>query len=201
MGISFSDKLTTSCAARSNIVLVLAPHPARLPLPIQRYDEPFLPFGKAIIRATHDLVCGYMFDLAAYLAVGAVGAVALERTIAYVGRELLTILHGPFAGAGFAQLLDESAFGVDAVTLAQRHDLPAYMGRADRSAFVVERGNQEEIAVPMHFGVYWQDERLLVAQTPNRVLSLRVIGEDALYGERGEDFASRIRAGLETQLG
>lgn len=39
----------------TNLALILSPLLARMPLPMQRYDEPFLPFGKAIIDATHDL--------------------------------------------------------------------------------------------------------------------------------------------------
>src|SRR5512140_1136609 len=81
----------------SALVIGLAPALNRLPYPIQRYDEPLLPFGKAIIETTADLVCGYVFHLSAYLALGAAGAVALERSIAYTPGHVIRILHGPFA--------------------------------------------------------------------------------------------------------
>src|SRR4051812_25649910 len=94
----------------------MSPRLTKMPLPMQRYDDPFLPFGKAIIAATQDLVCAYVFDLAAYLAIGAAGAVALERTIAFVGENNLTVLHAWFADSGYISAAE--AFGVDAVTLA-----------------------------------------------------------------------------------
>jgi hypothetical protein len=99
------------------LAIGLAPSLKNLPYSIQSYDDPFLPLGKAIIDATHDLVCAYVFDLAAYLALGAAGAVALERTIAYVPGSVVKILHGPFATGDYAQAAFEDAFNVDAVTL------------------------------------------------------------------------------------
>src|SRR5215470_3431767 len=89
--------------SNSRLAIGLAPTLEKLPLSIHRYDDPFLPYGKSIIDATHDLVCGYVFHLAAYLALGAAGAVALERTIAYVPAPLVKILHGPFASPDYAR--------------------------------------------------------------------------------------------------
>ena len=73
-----------------------------MPYPMQRYDDPFLPYGRAVIDATSDIACAYVFDLAAYLSIGASGAIALERTIAYVPSPSLTILHGMFTRAEYA---------------------------------------------------------------------------------------------------
>ena len=53
------------------LAIGLAPSLKNLPYSIQSYDDPFLPLGKAIIDATHELVCAYVFDLAAYLSLGA----------------------------------------------------------------------------------------------------------------------------------
>jgi hypothetical protein len=96
--------------------IMLAPVVSSLPLAIQRYDDPFLPFGKAVIQGTRDLVQIYVFDLAAYLALGGAGAVALERTIRYVDEQIITIIHGPFSRQAFAGLTDIISFGADAVT-------------------------------------------------------------------------------------
>ena len=69
---SFADRLAAAQRTnRSTLALVMAPRLLQIPLPMQRFDDPFLPFGKAIIAATRDVVCAYIFDLAAYLAVGA----------------------------------------------------------------------------------------------------------------------------------
>ena len=105
---------------------MLIPRLTKMPLPIQRYDDPFLPFGKAIIDATRDLVCAYVFDLAAYLALGAAGAVALERTIAYVGDDDVTVLHLHVPHSREAMSKRRPWLRVDAVTLADERDVDAY---------------------------------------------------------------------------
>src|SRR5579859_1021511 len=102
----------------STLAIGLAPALNRLPEESQRWDEPFLPFGKAVIDTTHDLVCAYVFHLGAYLALGAAGAVALERTMAYVPSGIVKILHGPFASDDYVTAAFEEGFGADAVTLA-----------------------------------------------------------------------------------
>lgn len=111
---------------RPNAALPLRPIVTKMPLPIQKYDDPFLPFGKAIIDATRDLVAAYLFDMAAYLALGATGAIALERTVAYAsaGGETATILHGAFANTDFVEAA--VAFNVDAVTCMGNVDAPPY---------------------------------------------------------------------------
>src|SRR5689334_7364687 len=78
-------------ATQSTLAISLAPTLNKLPLELQRFDDPFLPFGKAVIDATADLVCAYVFHLGPYLALGAAGAVALERTIAYVPQTAIKI--------------------------------------------------------------------------------------------------------------
>ncbi len=56
----------------------------QVPLPFAQIDDPVLPFGRAIIDATRDLVCAYLIDPAYYLAEGASGVIALERLVNYV---------------------------------------------------------------------------------------------------------------------
>lgn len=113
--------LLESAQARSHttIALGLAPALDTMPAEIARHDDPFLPFGKAVIDATNDLVCAYVFHLGAYLSAGASGAVALERTMAYVPAGILKVLHGPFVTAEYARAAFEEGFGADAVTLAR----------------------------------------------------------------------------------
>ena len=62
--------------------------PANSPISIQQYDEPMLPFARAIIEATQDVVCGYVINPAYYLAEGAAGMVALERIVRAVPHDL-----------------------------------------------------------------------------------------------------------------
>lgn len=185
-------------AKESDKALLLQPALNRLPLPIQRFDEPLLPFGKAVIDATNDLVCAYVFDLAAYLTMGAAGAIALERTIDYAGGDAITILHGPFATPGYAKLMEEESFGVDAVTLVDTQLMGAFSHRPDRSAFVVRKGEAQFDDAPGRSGIYWEEaERFTILGQDGRVLKMKLVGNDVLYAGRGDDFAAQIRAALE----
>ena len=201
MPASFPDRLAAAQRSnRSTVALALSPRLLRMPLPMQRYDDPFLPFGKAIIAATRDVVCAYVFDLAAYLALGAAGAVALERTIAYARADgVLTILHGPFASADYVEAAGESAFAVDAVTVTDEQYLEPYTSHPAQGAFVVRRGEAPVIVpLPGSAGVYWQDADLFTLLTPaGYSLRVQVAGERTLYAGRGDDFAQRVRAALE----
>lgn len=157
----------------SDFGLLIRPHLARMPMPLQSYDDPFLPFGKAIVAATRDLLCAYVFDLASYLALGAAGAIALERTIAYAGADNLTVLHGAFVGSDYVAAAQ--GFGADAVTLADAADADHYQ-RAGIGVFQL------------------QDESL--AQVGS-ALRLRLLRDDVLYASSREDFAEQARAAVE----
>ncbi|MEO6061098.1 MAG: hypothetical protein ABIQ99_04065 [Thermoflexales bacterium] len=54
---------------------------ADTPLPVQPADEPMLPFARAIIEATADLVCAYQIRPVYFLAEGGSGMIALERIV------------------------------------------------------------------------------------------------------------------------
>jgi hypothetical protein len=166
----------------------MRPQLDQMPLPIQRHDDPFLPFGKAIINATRDLLCGYMFDVAAYLALGAAGAVALERSIAYVGDERLSILHGPFASSDYVQAAGLGAFNVDAVTLTSADDAQAYL-REDVGVFILD-GKSDNV------GSFDVDNRVLMFDG----IVLRLLSDDVLYATHGDDFSERVRSAVRAQI-
>jgi hypothetical protein len=130
---------TAQHKAQSTLAIGLAPRMDRLPLPILRHDEPLLPYGRAVIDATSDVACAYVFHLGAYLALGAAGAIALERTLAYVPVPLVKILHAPFATADFVRASFDDAFNADAVTLAAgapRAVIEPYLQHPSHAAFV-----------------------------------------------------------------
>lgn len=185
--MQFQDKLK-GYARSSDIVLLLTPEVMKMPLPIRRYDEPFFPFGQALIQATRDLVCGYMFDLASYLAIGAAGAIALERTISYTVGERLLILHGPFVGPRYARISDENAFGVDAVTVEHLHDVSAYRARPDRGVFYMGQD-----MVPDGVGLYVPEDGLMLSGS----VELRVFGEAVIYAGSGDDWTDVVRTKIE----
>jgi hypothetical protein len=103
----------------------------------QQYDDPFLPYMRSIYAATEELVCAYLFSFADYLAIGAAGAIALERSIALVSETHITILDARFSVADYERVWDEAAFGCDAVTITTDAPLTAFQKRTDRQAFTV----------------------------------------------------------------
>lgn len=182
------NRLLTKLNRRnSDLILLLAPRLAKMPAPIQPIDDPFLPFGKAIINATSDLLAGYMFDLAAYMALGAAGMVALERTIAYVGEGAITILHGPFASPDYAAAAGAAAFNVDVVTLTEARFADEYL-RHGVATFALNSSSHSSIYLP-------EQARFMVDNT-----TLRLLGEDVLYADGTERFADVVRARIEAEL-
>lgn len=91
--MNFIDKLTAAQRRNKSYLcvgldIVLADNP----LPMLVEDEPMLPFARAIIEATQDLVCAYKLDLAYFFAEGAAGMVALERIVRAVPDDIPIIL-------------------------------------------------------------------------------------------------------------
>lgn len=125
----------------------LDPDPARLPLPTMQWDEPVLPFNKAIVDATADLVCAYKPNLGFYLQWGAAGIIALERTLAYIPDDTPIVIDcktgdiGHTQAAWAAGLFD--VWNVDAVTVnpyvGADAILPMIGDRPDRAVYVLAR--------------------------------------------------------------
>ncbi|MEL7432808.1 MAG: hypothetical protein AAFN11_02575 [Chloroflexota bacterium] len=175
----------------SDIILFLNPQFENLPLPITRFDDPFFPFSKEIISATQDLVAGYMFDMASYLAMGGAGAVALERTIRYVPRDRITILHGPFTGTGYSPMADVTGFGAQAITVTTPDDLMTYTENVPHAAFMMTSQNTELLDVG---GIYVSDSnQLLYKHTNSETRTLRITDDAILYTSKLDNFAQVVR--------
>lgn len=125
---------------KSWLCVGLDPDPIHLRVDVTKWDEPVLPFNKAIIEATADLVCAYKPNLGFYLQWGAAGVIALERTIAYIPDDIPVILDcktgdiGHTQAAWAAGLFDE--WGVDAITVNP------YVGAAAVLPMIGERPNK-----------------------------------------------------------
>lgn len=124
---------------------------ANSPLPIQPYDEPMLPFARAIIEATQDLVCAYKPNLGFYLAEGAAGIVALERIVRLIPPDIPIILDGKMSDMGVsAEAYARGAFEqfkADAVTLSPymgSDSIRPYLKYEDRGVFVLARTSNEQ---------------------------------------------------------
>jgi orotidine-5'-phosphate decarboxylase len=125
----------------------LDPQPDRLPAPALKWDEPVLPFNRAIIEATADLVCAYKPNLGFYLQWGAAGIIALERTIAYIPDHLPIIIDCKTGDIGHTQAAWASGlldfWGVDAVTVnpfvGAEAVLPMVGQRPDKAVYLLAR--------------------------------------------------------------
>ncbi len=140
---------------KSWLCIGLDPSPSQLPLPALRWDEPVLPFNKAIIDATADLVCAYKPNLGFYLQWGAAGVIALERTIAYIPDDIPIIVDcktgdiGHTQAAWAAGLFDE--WGVDAITVnpyvGEDAVRPMIGERPDKAVYLLARTSNPGAAV------------------------------------------------------
>jgi orotidine-5'-phosphate decarboxylase len=153
--IDYLHKLRAAQERNSSWLCVgLDPQPERLPAPALKWDEPVLPFNKAIIEATADLVCAYKPNLGFYLQWGAAGVIALERTIAYIPEGIPIILDCKTGDIGHTQaawargLFDE--WGVDAVTVnpfvGAEAVLPMVAERPDKAVYVLARTSNPSAA-------------------------------------------------------
>lgn len=125
----------------------LDPDASILRTDVTKWDEPVLPFNKAIIDATADLVCAYKPNLGFYLQWGAAGVIALERTIAYIPNDIPVILDCKTGDIGHTQaawamgLFDE--WQVDAITVnpyvGSEAILPMIGERPDKGVYILAR--------------------------------------------------------------
>ncbi len=145
---SYLEKLKAAQTQNNSWLCVgLDPQPERLPAQALKWDEPVLPFNKAIIEATADLVCAYKPNLGFYLQWGAAGIIALERTIAYIPSHIPIIVDCKTGDIGHTQaawafgLLD--LWGVDAVTVnpfvGAEAVLPMVGQRPDKAIYLLAR--------------------------------------------------------------
>ena len=171
--IPFAEKLRVAQEINDSCICVgLDPVLERMPGPMLKFDDPFLPFLKTIVDATADLVCAYKPNLGYYLTLGAVGVIALERIIGYIPNEIPVILDGKFNDVGHsAQAYAQGAFdalGVDAVTtnpyLGQDGVVP-FLAYGDKAAFVLTRTSNlsapdlQDLRIPLSPDSRSSDER------------------------------------------
>ncbi len=146
--MSYLDKLKAAQERNNSWLCVgLDPDIDRLRVDVLKWDEPILPFNKAIIDATADLVCAYKPNLGFYLQWGAAGVIALERTIAYIPKHIPVILDcktgdiGHTQGAWARGLMDE--WDVDAVTVnpyvGEEAVQPMIGTRPDKAVYILVR--------------------------------------------------------------
>lgn len=180
---SFVEKLRLAQAANDSWVCVgLDPVLERMPGPLLKYDDPFLPFLKKIVDVTADLVCAFKPNLGFFLALGAAGVIALERIIAYIPHEIPVILDGKFNDIGHtAQAYARGVFdalGVDAVTVNPylgEDSVAPFLAHADKAAFVLARTSNRSARDFQDLRTSASEESANLSDTESRV------GDLALY--------------------
>lgn len=146
--MSYLEKLKTVQDKNSSWLCIgLDPSMERLRVDFRKWDEPILPYNRAIIDATADLVCAYKPNLGFYLQWGAAGMIALERTIAYIPNHIPIVIDcktgdiGHTQAAWAAGLFDE--WQVDAVTVnpfvGADAVLPMIGQRPDKAIYILAR--------------------------------------------------------------
>lgn len=184
--MDFAEKLRHAQAgAHGDWALYISPEVNKLPFEIGRFDDPYLPYARAIYTATKDLVCAYMLDFGAYLRLGAAGAVALERSIDLIGDTHPVILDAALASTRFVGIWDETAYGCDGLTIADARVLSAYQTRADRAAFLMATGDVDSRVNP----TYWVDARTLGIDT----LRIRLLPDEILFKARSLNFTETLQ--------
>lgn len=191
---NFIEKWETAQEKKqSDLALVINPQLEQLPLPITRFDDPFFPFAKAIINATERITCAYIFDFASYLAMGAAGIVALERSLGYVPKNTLKILHGPFASDAYSPMADAISFALDALTLSDDTHLTHYITHPPFAALAM---NTE--IVPDEGGLIDFVANIMQAKSSTgEIMTIRLAREDVLYASRLDNFAIDASHALE----
>ncbi len=147
-GMNYLEKLHNIQEKNQSWLCVgLDPDPNHLRVDWLKWDEPVLPFNKAIIDATADLVCAYKPNLGFYLQWGAAGVIALERTIAYIPRHIPVILDCKTGDISHTQAAwAKGAFyelGVDAITVnpyvGADAVIPAIGERPEKAVYILAR--------------------------------------------------------------
>ncbi|MFN8377149.1 MAG: hypothetical protein U0452_00620 [Anaerolineae bacterium] len=185
-------KKVQQAQSRSQWLIELAPRITDMPALIQKYDDPFLPYCRAVFAATQDFVAGYVFDLAAFLALGAAGAVALERAVAVIAATpaTLAVIHGPFARGDYATFVGEMALRADAATVTGIGIATAFEAQGVIGLPVVEgpQGN--------HDGANLNGGWLRLAGLPFRVARRSFVDRF-----KRDDFEMSLRHAAESELG
>ncbi len=186
----FGDRFATR-AAKYPAALMISPKLLHMPVLIQRYDDPFLPFSKAIIGATRDLVCAYLFDFAAYFSIGAAGVIAMERAIAYVigagDDRPLVILHVPIASNAYVPAVSETALAVDAVTVSDAEFASVYDAALNGGVFIMNDMKAGK-------GRFDIQGRRLEYPFGGQIIEVSVLGDEAVYADQRDTFPDGVRA-------
>ena len=149
---------------------------ADTPLPIQPADEPMLPFARAIIEATADLVCAFQIRPTYFLAEGGSGMIALERIVRLIPDSTPLIIDLRLDDAGEAALAARAAFyQYKGSAVTARKDLAE---AAVRALSDFDQGGQGVLAVfdgaPAALSATWQGYSIAASRSAEAAEARRI---------------------------
>ena len=148
--MSFVQKLENIIKKNNTLLCVgLDPDSNKIPKNLMSLKDPLFEFNKAIIDATHNLVCAYKPQIAGYSALGIQGLKSLLKTVSYLKKyhpDIPIILDAKRADIGkTSEKYAEEAFdiiGADAVTLNPYFGLDAlepFLRRKEKGIIILCR--------------------------------------------------------------
>lgn len=169
--MDFSDKLKKTITTNNSLLCIgLDTDVEKIPEHLKNDPEPAFVFNKAIIDATHDLVCSYKANIAFYAAQGTKGLTMLIKTIQYIHDKytgIPVILDAKRADTGNTskQYVKEvfDVIGADAVTVNPYlgvDSLEPFLKRKDKGVIVLCKTSNPgasdfqntEVSIDIHFG-------------------------------------------------
>jgi orotidine-5'-phosphate decarboxylase len=143
--MAFIDTLLEIQHRHNSLLCVgLDTDPARIPVSLQKSEDPVLEFNRRIIEATSDLVCAYKLNVAFYEAMGSEGWQALHRTLDLIPKGIVVIGDAKRGDIGntsqmYAKSLFED-FGFTATTASPymgEDSVAPFLTDAERGTFVL----------------------------------------------------------------
>jgi orotidine-5'-phosphate decarboxylase len=108
----------------------------KIPKHLQQTEDPIFEFNKQIIDATHPYCVAYKPNIAFYEALGPTGWVSLQKTLAYIPKDIFTIADAKRGDIGNTSALYARAFfeqmNFDSITVAP------YMGEDSVKPFLMK---------------------------------------------------------------
>jgi orotidine-5'-phosphate decarboxylase len=222
--VKFTDKLLNISRKNKSLLCIgLDPDPELMP------GIEVLQFNKAIIEATHDLVCAYKPNLAFYEALGPDGLTILEKTVRYIPGDIPVIGDAKRGDIGntaraYAKALF-SVFGFDAATFNPYlgfDSIEPFINYQDKGVFVLCRtSNQGALdfqnlytdGLPLYevvarkakeWNIYGNIGLVVGATYPEDLKKVRSICPDMPLlipgiGAQGGDLASAVGYGVDAQ--
>lgn len=143
--MNFKDKVIKTIKARNSALCVgLDTESGRLPDILKNEKDPVLKFNREIIKATKEFTAAYKPNLAFYEKFGTKGFGYFEKTLEYIGDDVLKIADAKRGDIGntskkYAQAFFEH-FNCDAITLSPymgEDSVSPFLEREDKGVFIL----------------------------------------------------------------